>query len=329
MRAMVLPEPGVALEMRECPLPEPGKGEVRIKVETCGACRTDVHIADEELPAPGEPRILGHQVVGRVDAAGEAAGAFPPGTKVGVPWLGKTCGRCRFCRQGRENLCVDPVFTGYSRDGGFAEYLVADEAFCFELPEEMDSVTLAPLLCAGLIGYRSYRKTGDAERLGLYGFGSAAHILAQVATADGKKVYAFTRPGDEDGQQFARDLGVEWSGGSDEAPPDPLHAAIIFAPVGPLVVEALQQIDKGAPVVCAGIHMSEIPSFPYRFLWEERRIESVANLTREDGRSFFDRVGEVDIHATTTSFPLKDANEALDAIRNGSLNGSAVLTIEE
>jgi propanol-preferring alcohol dehydrogenase len=325
MRAMVLERPRTPLVMRDLPVPEPGPTEVLVRVEACGVCRTDLHVVDGELPEPKLPIVPGHEIVGRVEKAGDMVRGLAAGDRVGVPWLGRTCGRCRYCRAGRENLCDAPLFTGYTRDGGYAEYTVADARYAFRLADDLEPVAAAPLLCAGLIGYRSYRMAGDGERLGIYGFGAAAHILAQVATAQGRRVFAFTRPGDIAAQEFARSLGCEWAGGSDERPPEPLDAAILFAPVGALVPKALEAVDKGGIVVCGGIHMSDIPSFPYRILWEERVVRSVANLTRRDGEEFLDLAARVGVRTETTAMPLAQANEALAALREGRLQGAAVL----
>ena len=315
---MLLEAPGEPLVAAELWPPEPGPGQVRIAVAACGVCRTDVHIRDAELTEPKLPLVLGHQIVGRVlDGEG-----FAPGTRVGVPWLGWADGTCRYCTSGRENLCDGARFTGYTVDGGFAEQAVADARFGIPLPEEPDDVSLAPLLCAGLIGYRALRFAGNAERLGLYGFGASAHLVAQIAAG---RVFAFTRPGDDDAQSLARELGAEWAGGSDEAPPEELDAAIIFAPVGALVPAALRALAKGGVVVCAGIHMSDIPAFPYELLWGERRVLSVANLTREDGPELF-ALDELP-RAHVEVFDLADAEQALDAIRAGRLHGAAVLRI--
>jgi propanol-preferring alcohol dehydrogenase len=315
---MVLEAPGAPLVAAELPPPALGPGHVRIAVAACGVCRTDVHIRDGELTEPKLPLVLGHQVVGRV-VEGDG---FAPGTRVGVPWLGWADGTCRYCTSGRENLCDHARFTGYTLDGGFAEQAVADARFCVTLPEEPDDVALAPLLCAGLIGYRALRFAGDPERLGLYGFGASAHLVAQIATG---RVFAFTRPGDGAAQGLAHELGVEWAGGSDELPPEELDAAIVFAPVGALVPAALRAVAKGGVVVCAGIHMSDIPSFPYELLWGERRIVSVANLTRDDGRELFALDDLPRAHVET--FTLERAEDALDAIRRGTLAGAAVLEI--
>jgi propanol-preferring alcohol dehydrogenase len=325
MRAMILhTAPGVPV-LDDVPEPEPGPGEVRLAVEACGLCRTDLHIVDGELPQARLPRILGHQIVGIVEAVGPGVRGLAPGTRVGVPWLGGTCGTCGFCASERENLCDAPVFTGCTVDGGFAEAAVARADFCLPLPDELDAVAAAPLLCAGLIGYRAYRMAGTARRIGLYGFGSAAHLLCQVAVFEEREVYAFTRPGDADGQALARSLGATWAGGSDETPPVPLEAALIFAPVGSLVPVALRAVEKGGVVVCAGIHMSDIPSFPYRDLWEERRLRSVANLTRADGRAFLDVAARGSVRAHTSVLPLEDLPRALDRLRAGEVTGSLVL----
>ncbi len=287
MRAMVLEEPGRPLQLREVAVPEPGADDVLIKVRACGVCRTDLHVFDGELPDPKLPLILGHEIVGTVAGVGSQVTSFRKGERIGVPWLGYTCGACRYCNRGQENLCEHALFTGYTRDGGYAEYTVADQRYCFRVPPPYGDVEAAPLLCAGLIGYRSYRMAGEhVERLGIYGFGAAAHLIAQVALAQGKKVYAFTRPGDREGQSFARNVGATWVGDSDTTPPEKLDAAIIFAPVGALLPAALSVTDKGGTVVCGGIHMSDIPSFPYRLLWEERVVRSVANLSRMDGEQF-------------------------------------------
>jgi propanol-preferring alcohol dehydrogenase len=324
MRAMVLEKPGAPLVMRERPVPVPGAGGILIEIAACGVCRTDLHVVDGELPNPKLPIVPGHEIVGRVLALGAAVAGFSVGERVGVPWLGSTCGVCRYCRGGAENLCDAPLFTGYTRDGGYATHAVADARYCFALPDG-DDAALAPLLCAGLIGWRSYRMAGEGEALGLYGFGAAAHILAQVATRQGRRVYAFTRSGDAAAQDFARRLGAVWAGGSDEMPPEPLDAAIIFAPVGALVPAALQAVRKGGRVVCGGIHMSDIPSFPYALLWEERHIVSVANLTREDARTFFAILPQAGVRTEIIRYPLERANAALDDLRAGRLQGAAVL----
>lgn len=325
MRAMVLERPGQPLMLRTVPRPEPGPGEVLVQVRACAVCRTDLHVADGELPRPKLPVIPGHEIVGQVAALGSGVTGFAEGDRVGVPWLGWTCGQCEYCRTGRENLCAEAQFTGYTRDGGYAEYVVADARYCFRLPPNGDDVATAPLLCAGLIGYRSLVKAGSARRLGLYGFGAAAHIVAQIARHQGRTVYAFTRPGDQAAQQFARQHGADWVGGSDQRPPEPLDAAIIFAPVGELVPRALEAVAKGGAVVCGGIHMSDIPSFPYRHLWEERTLCSVANLTRRDGEEFFRLIEQVPIRTATEPLALEQANQALARLRAGQLQGAAVL----
>jgi alcohol dehydrogenase, propanol-preferring len=325
MRAMVLERPGSPLAMHERLLPEPGAGEILIEVKACGVCRTDLHVVDGELPNPKLPIVPGHEIVGRVAALGPGVANLKIGARVGVPWLGHTCGICPYCRGGRENLCDAPLFTGYTRDGGYASHTVADVSFCFPLTQEGDDAATAPLLCAGLIGWRSFRMAGEAKVLGLYGFGAAAHILAQVAAWQGRKVYAFTREGDTAAQSFARSLGALWAGGSQEQPPEPLDAAIIFAPVGPLVVSALAAVKKGGRVVCGGIHMSDIPSFPYRLLWEERQVVSVANLTRRDAVEFLEIAPRAGVKTNITRYPLEDANKAIADLRSGSLQGAAVL----
>ncbi len=324
MRAMVLGAPGRPLRPAELPVPPPGPGELLLKVLACGVCRTDLHLVDGELPDPKLPVVPGHEIVGEVAGLGPGVEGLAIGQRVGVPWLAWTCGVCRFCRSDRENLCDQPLFTGYTRDGGYAEFTLADARYCFPLPAG-DPVAQAPLLCAGLIGYRAYRMAGEAKRLGLYGFGAAAHILAQIATAEGREVYAFTRPGDMAAQAFARRLGAVWAGGSDAVPPLPLDAAIVFAPVGALVPAALRAVDKGGVVVLGGIHMSDIPSFPYRILWEERVVRSVANLTRADGLGLFAKLARTPVATETVRFPLEAANEALAALREGRLQGAAVL----
>lgn len=329
MKAMVLHTLGEPLELRDISIPKPGDHQVQIKIHTCGICRTDLHIIDGELEHPDLPLVLGHQIVGTVTKAGTAVSDFEIGDKVGIPWLGYTCGECEFCRTGQENLCNNARFTGYDIDGGFAEYTVADAHFCFPIPDNYPARQVAPLLCGGLIGYRSLRKTGDAQTLGFYGFGSAAHILTQVALHQNKVVFAFTRPGDTSGQNFARSLGASWAGGSETLPPEKLDAAIIFAPVGKLIPQALRAVKKGGKVVCAGIHMSDIPSFAYRDLWEERSIESVANLTRQDGIDFMQLVPEVPVQTKVTAYPLQSANEALEDLRAGNFEGSAILEIND
>ncbi len=328
MRAMLLDAPRSPLRLAEIPVPQPGPGQVLLKVRACGVCHTDLHIVDGELTEPKLPLVLGHQIVGTVVGRGAGAGRFRTGERVGVPWLGSTDGTCPACRRGQENLCDHPVFTGYSVDGGFAEYTVADERFCFPLPDAYADVDAAPLLCAGLIGYRTYRMAGEnVEALGFYGFGAAAHLIAQVARFEGKKIYAFTRPGDRAAQEFALRQGADWAGDSTVAPPEPLDAALIFAPVGPLVVEALKAVRKGGVVVCGGIHMSDIPSFPYALLWEERVVRSVANLTRRDGEEFFAVAPKVPVRAEVQTFPLEAADQALNLLRSGGLTGAAVLVV--
>jgi propanol-preferring alcohol dehydrogenase len=327
MRAMIFSGAGSPLREAELPGPELGPGQVRLKVRACAVCRTDLHIVEGELPDPKVPLVLGHQIVGLVSEVGEGASRFSVGERVGVPWLGWTDGTCRFCRSGRENLCDQARFTGYQIDGGFAEETVADERYCLGLPESYADLQVAPLLCAGLIGYRSLVMTGDAERLGLYGFGASAHIIAQVARWQGRRVFAFTRPGDEEGQHFARSLGAEWAGSSTERPPEELDATIIFAPVGALVPAALAALAKGGVVVCAGIHMSDIPSFSYDLLWGERTVRSVANLTRHDGEEFLQVAPTVPVSTETREFGLGEANEALQHLRAGELRGAAVLKI--
>jgi alcohol dehydrogenase, propanol-preferring len=328
MRAMVLEAGQRRLQLQQRPIPGPAAGQLLIRVQACGVCRTDLHILDRELTAPKLPLIPGHEIVGRVVACGAPSGPFRPGDRVGIPWLGYSCGRCRYCLRGRENLCDQAGFTGYTLDGGFAEYTVADERYCFPLPAGFDDTSAAPLLCAGLIGYRSYRLAGDqVEHLGIYGFGAAAHIITQIALYQGRTVYAFTRPGDLVGQQFALRLGASWAGGADEQPPHPLDAALIFAPAGELIPAALRATDKGGQIVCGGIHMSDIPSFPYRLLWEERKISSVANLTRRDGLELLDLAYRVPVRTSIQTFPLEQANEALDQLRAGRIEGAAVLTM--
>jgi alcohol dehydrogenase, propanol-preferring len=319
MRAMVFDAVGEPLRLREMPVPVAGDGELLLRVRACGICRTDLHLIDGEVTVPSPPRILGHQIVGEVD--GEHR-------RVGVPWLGFACGKCRFCLAGRENLCERAEFTGRDRDGGMADYAVADERFCFPLPGDLPDEQAAPLLCAGLIGYRSLRMCGDPERLGLYGFGAAAHIIIQVARWQGRQVYAFTRPGDDAAQAFARELGAVWAGGSDETPPEQLDAAIVFAPDGALVPAALAALAPGGTVVCGGIHMSRIPAFDYDLLWHERSIRSVANLTRQDGHEFLALAPQVPVRTTVTTYPLADANRALDDLRHGRFTGAAVLVTD-
>jgi alcohol dehydrogenase, propanol-preferring len=328
MHAMVLDAPRAPLVMRALPLRRPAAAEIVVEVAACGVCRTDLHVVDGELPDAKLPIVPGHEIVGRVAALGEAVRGFTIGERIGVPWLGHTCGVCPYCRAGRENLCDRPLFTGYTRDGGYATHAFADARYCFPLPGGLDDAQAAPLLCAGLIGWRSYRLATDGLEvgtLGLYGFGAAAHILAQVAVWQGRRVYAFTRRGDEAAQAFARSLGAVWAGGSDEMPPETLDAAIIFAPVGALVPSALKAVKKGGRVVCGGIHMSDIPSFPYRLLWEERQIASVANLTRADAREFLQIAPQAGIRPEVTRYPLAEANAALADLREGRLQGAAVL----
>jgi alcohol dehydrogenase, propanol-preferring len=325
LRAMVLDRPQTLLVMREFPVPRLNAGELLIEISACGVCRTDLHVVDGELPHPKLPIIPGHEIVGRVAAIGASVTGFAIGDRVGVPWLGHTCGVCPYCRDGRENLCDTPLFTGYTRDGGYATNVVADASYCFALPEAIGDAEAAPLLCAGLISWRSYRMAGEGRDLGLYGFGAAAHILAQVARSQGRRIYAFTRAGDGAAQDFARKLGAVWAGASEERPPVELDAAIIFAPVGALVPLALRAVKKGGRVVCGGIHMSDIPSFPYDILWEERQILSVANLTRNDAREFFAVAPKAGIKTEVTRYPLERANEALADLRAGRLQGAAVL----
>ncbi len=325
MHAMLLDAPRRPLRAAELPDPEPSSGHVRIRVLACGVCRTDLHIYDGELTHPKLPLVLGHEIIGTVDARGAGAERFRIGDRVGVPWLAGTDGTCRYCRSGRENLCEHARFTGYDVDGGYAQYTIADEAFCFAIPDEYRDDEAAPLMCAGLIGYRSLRMAGDAERIGIYGFGAAAHIIAQVARHEGQRVFAFTRPGDAATQAFARELGAVWAGGSDTAPPEELDAAIIFAPAGELVPTALRALGRGGIVVCAGIHMSTIPAFDYDLLWEERQIRSVANLTRADGREFLALAPLVPVRTSVTRYPLERANDALAELRGGRLHGAAVL----
>jgi alcohol dehydrogenase, propanol-preferring len=325
MEAMVLEHPGQPLQWRKMPDPNPGRGEVLIQVSACAVCRTDLHIIDGELTQPKLPLVPGHEVVGRVVQTGQDAARFRPGDRVGVPWLAWTCGQCEYCRSGKENLCDSARFTGYSVDGGYASLMLADQRFCFAIPEKFSDAEAAPLLCAGLIGYRALSKTEEAKRLGIYGFGAAAHIISQVARVQGREIFAFTRPGDEAGQQFARSLGAVWAGGSADLPPCPLDAAIIFAPAGPLVPQALRAVKKGGIVVCGGIHMSQIPAFSYDLLWEERVVCSVANLTRADGDQFLPLAVQVPVKTSIQMFPLGEANEALARLRSGKIKGAAVL----
>ncbi|ANA39520.1 zinc-dependent alcohol dehydrogenase family protein [Geobacter anodireducens] len=329
MRAMLFQEVGKPLRPVRVPVPEPGPGEVLLKVHACGICRTDLHIVDGELTEPALPLIPGHQIVGSVAKLGDGVERFREGTRVGVPWLGATCGACRYCRSGRENLCDHARFTGYQRNGGFAEFTVADARFCFPIPGGYPDLQAAPLLCAGLIGYRSLVMAGEGERLGIYGFGAAAHIVTQVARFRGWRVYAFTRPDDQAGQAFAREMGAVWAGASHERPPEELDAAIIFAPAGELVPAALRAVGKGGVVVCGGIHMSDIPPIPYDILWGERSIRSVANLTRRDGEEFLALAPKVPVRTEVTAYPLSAANEALDDLRSGRMRGAGVLVIDE
>ena len=333
MRAMVLDRPGTPLRLATLPVPPAMPGTVQLRVEACGVCRTDLHLIDGELPDPVLPMIPGHEIVGRVTAVGEGVGGFALGQRVGVPWLGWTCGNCHFCRSGRENLCDEARFTGYQIPGGYAEYTVADARYCFPLPDlpggpgGSGAAELAPLLCAGLIGYRAYRLAGKASLFGIYGFGAAAHIIAQVIRHQGHRFYAFTRPGDTESQHFARALGAEWMGSADQTPPEAIDAALIFAPAGPLVPAALKHTEKGGCVVCAGIHMSDIPAFPYADLWGERMIRSVANLTRDDGLDFLQLAPQIPVRTEITRFPLRAANEALAKLKAGALQGAAVLVM--
>ncbi len=325
MRAMVLETAEQPLRLVERPVPQPNPGQLLIAVAACGVCRTDLHVVDGELPDPKLPLVPGHEIVGRVVEIGAGVTGFAVGDRVGVPWLGHTCGNCSHCRSGHENLCDAPGFTGYTLDGGYASHCVADAAYCFHLPDAYSDVEAAPLLCAGLIGHRSLKMAGDAERLGLYGFGAAAHIVVQVARHQGRRVFAFTRPGDAEAQAFARSLGASWAGGSDSAPPEPLDAAILFAPVGALVPLALKSVRKGGVVVCGGIHMSDIPGFPYADLWGERVIRSVANLTRRDAEDFLVLAPDAGVRTHIVRYPLEHANEALADLRDGRLSGAAVL----
>lgn len=325
MRAMVLHRQGEPLRLEERSVPEPGRGQVRVRVTACGICRTDLHVVDGDLHEPALPVIPGHQIIGVVDALGDGVEGFGEGQKIGVPWLGGSCGHCDYCNRGRENLCDDARYTGYQMDGGFAEYAVADARYCFPVPEGYEDHQAAPLLCAGLIGYRSYRLVEGCRSIAFYGFGAAAHILIQVARHFGQDVYAFTRDGDTKGQAFARELGAVWAGGSSESPPEPVDGAIIFAPAGELVPAALRAVRKGGTVVCAGIHMSEIPAFPYEILWGERQICSVANLTRRDGEEFLPLAASIPVKTTVSRYQLEQANEALDDLRAGRFSGAGVL----
>ena len=327
MQVMQLTRPGHALQLAERAVPAPGPQQLLVRVSACGVCRTDLHIVDGELPALGRPLVPGHEIIGTVAALGSTTIGFAPGTRVGIPWLGWTCGTCEYCKSGRENLCDRAEFTGYQRDGGYAEYVVADARYCFKLPAGYDDITAAPLLCAGLIGYRALKFAGDARRIGIYGFGAAAHIVAQIAHHQGREVYAFTRPADTAAQAFARTLGAAWAGDSTTPPPVMLDAALLFAPVGALVPQALSASAKGATIVCAGIHMSDIPAFPYHLLWGERRIVSVANLTRRDGLEFLALAPKVPIRTTVRPYRLEEANVALADLRAGRIEGAAVLTI--
>jgi propanol-preferring alcohol dehydrogenase len=327
MRAMVLKSLREPLELKDLPKPEPGPGQVLIKVSACGVCRTDLHIVDGQLPQPKLRLVIGHQIVGRVERAGDGASRFQSGQRVGVPWLAWVDGTCRFCARGMENLCERGLFTGYQVDGGYAEYAVADERFCLLLPDAYADLEVAPLLCAGLIGFRALRLAGDAPRLGLYGFGASAHIVIQVARHRGQRVFAFTSPGDAEAQRFAFELGAVWAGDSATLPPEKLDAAIIFAPVGALVPQALRALDRGGTVVCAGVHMSDIPGFPYDLLWEERQVRSVANLTRRDGAEFIEIAPQIPVKTEVHSYPLEAANQALDDLRHGRFTGAAVIVV--
>ena len=326
---MILERPGKPLRELRVPRPEPGQGEVLVRVSACAVCRTDLHVIDGELPNPKLPLVPGHEIVGRVVESGSDVTGFRPGDRVGIPWLGWTCGECQYCRSERENLCERAGFTGYTRDGGYAEYTVADPRYCFPLAGETSDAAMAPLLCAGLIGYRSLRKAGAAQRIGIYGFGAAAHIVTQVARYEGRKVFAFTRPGDITAQEFARSMGAAWAGDSETPPPEELDAAIIFAPAGQLVPQALRAVGRGGCVVCGGIHMSAIPSFPYEILWHEKTVCSVANLTRRDGVEFLSLAPRAKVRTVIQTFPLSQANAALEHLREGSLRGAAVLVVEQ
>jgi propanol-preferring alcohol dehydrogenase len=328
MRAMVLETPGSPLQAQDLPVPECGADEVLLKVHACGVCRTDLHILDGELAAPRLPLIPGHEIVGVVVAMGKHVERFSLGQRLGVPWLGHTCGHCHYCLSGRENLCDNARFTGYTLNGGYAEYAVADQHYCFPLPQNYTDAAAAPLLCAGLIGYRALAAAGDAQRIGIYGFGAAAHIVTQIAHWQGRQIFAFTKPGDTAGQHFASELGATWAGDSTAAPPEAMDAALLFAPVGALIPQALRYTAKGGTVVCAGIHMSDIPGFPYSILWGERTLRSVANLTRRDGEEFFKIACAADIHTEVATFPLEQANAALERLRDGRIRGAAVLLME-
>lgn len=329
MKAMILEAAGRELKEVEVSQPVPGNSEVLLKIAACGVCRTDLHVIDGDLPDPRLPLILGHEIVGRVVAKGKHVDRFAIGQRVGVPWLGRTCGHCRYCASGRENLCDTPRFTGYTLNGGYAEYTVADQRYCLALPAAYSDAEAAPLLCAGLIGYRSFKAAGDAQRLGIYGFGAAAHIIAQVARAQGRKVFAFTKPGDKEGQNFALELGAAWAGDSDAPPPEEMDAAILFAPVGALVPEALRHTAKGGTVVCAGIHMSDVPQFPYSILWGERTVRSVANLTRRDGEEFMALAPRLGVKTEVETFALSSANQAIARVRQGQVRGAAVLVMND
>ncbi len=325
MRAMTVTRPGAPLVAASLPVPEPGPHQLLLRVRACGVCRTDLHVTDGDLPHPKPNAIPGHEIVGEVAATGEGVRTFHPGGRAGVPWLGSTCGTCDYCLSGRENLCDAALFTGYTLDGGYAEYTLADERYCFPIPDSYGDAEAAPLLCAGLIGYRSLNRTGDPRRLGIYGFGAAAHIVTQIARHERREVYAFTRPADAEAQAFARELGAAWTGASDETPPEPLDAAIIFAPVGDIIPAALRAVRKGGTVVCGGIHMTDIPSFPYSLLWGERTITSVANLTRRDGEELMALAPAIPVRTAVRTYPLEAANDALDDLRHGRLRGAAVL----
>lgn len=329
MKAMALLNSGEALREQDLPMPEPGAGDVLIRVNACAVCRTDLHIVDGELPAINFPIIPGHEIIGDVAQLGADVAELKIGDRVGVPWLAWSCGECRFCLSGRENLCAAAEFTGYTRDGGFAEYALADHRYCFRIPAQYSDEEAAPLMCAGLIGYRAYRMTDTARRIGVYGFGAAAHVITQIAVQQEREIFAFTKPEDVKAQAFARSLGAVWAGGSHQAPPEILDAAIIFAPVGALIPAALRSVDKGGTVVCAGIHMSDIPSFPYRDLWQERAVRSVANLTRKDAEEFFALIAKTPVTTKTHTYPLAKANDALDDLRNGRFDGAAVLVMDQ
>ena len=329
MKAMILDTQGRPLRLAELPRPKPGVDEILLRVHACGVCRTDLHVMDGDLRQPKLPLILGHEIVGTVVETGANVERFALGQRVGIPWLGRTCGHCAYCASGRENLCNDAQFTGYTLDGGYAEFALADERYCFSLPDAYTDAEAAPLLCAGLIGYRALVATGDAQRIGIYGFGAAAHIIAQLALWQGRAIYAFTKPGDADGQRFARGLGAAWAGDSTAAPPQEMDAVILFAPVGALIPQALRHTAKGGTVVCAGIHMSNVPEFPYSILWGERSVRSIANLTRRDGEAFLDIAPKAGVRAEVETFPLASANEALQRLRAGRIRGAAVLIIDE